>query len=156
MPNGNISRKALKCHDIHYEEGIYQAPDVTAQSTNRSLPDHVDAVREALLSFDGTIPQEWKKDLRDELAELGDVDFGPTWTHHPPRAAFIRVQHNERAFRERSVEHEIAHKNLKWYQEISKRARQLLEEPEPEWSFFWRSEVFLQFNDKSQKHSGFK
>jgi hypothetical protein len=156
MPNGNINRLTLRCHDIQYEEDVYQAPDIFAQPTYRSLPDHVDAVREALLSFENTVPEEWKEDLHDELAKFKDADLGPTWTHYPQDVDFISLQHNERNFQERSEEHITAHKNLKWFQEIAKRARQLFKEPEPEWSFFWRSEVFLLFNDEARKQSGFQ
>jgi hypothetical protein len=151
MPNGDIGRHALQLHNIYYNEEIYQAPGVSTPSTDGPLPDHVDAVREALLSFDGTIPEEWEKDLREELDEFGDADCGPTWAHYPQDVAFIHVQHNERAFQERSAEHIIAHNNLKWFQATAKRARQLLEEPEPEWSLFWRSEVFMLFSDEARK-----
>ncbi|KAF1940462.1 hypothetical protein EJ02DRAFT_513093 [Clathrospora elynae] len=156
MPKGDISRRNLQRHGIRYEEHVYQVPDVSTQSTSRPLPDHVDAVREALLSFEGTLAEEWKKDLREELDNFKDPDdLGPTWTHLPPDAAFIRVHHYERAFQERNTENNIAHENLKWSQEIAICARQLLEEPEPEWNHFWRTKVFLQFDDKARKQSGF-
>ncbi|KAH7395366.1 hypothetical protein DE146DRAFT_659883 [Phaeosphaeria sp. MPI-PUGE-AT-0046c] len=155
MPNGNISRQTLRCHEIHYEEDVYQAPDIPTQPTHPSLPDHVDAVREALLSFENTIPEGWKKHLHDELAKYQDDDLGPTWTHHPQDAVFIPLQHYERSFQERSAEHNTAHKNMKRFQEIANRARELLKEPEPEWSFFWRSDVFLSFNAEARKQSGF-
>jgi hypothetical protein len=151
MQSRNITRYTLRCHDIHYEENVYQNPDLSTQSTSRLLPDHVDAVREALLSFESIIPVEWEKDLSEESTKFEDVA-----TYPPQKAAFIRMQHNERAFQERSTEHNIAHKNMQRFQQVARRAQQLLEEPEPEWSYFWRSEIFLIFNNEAQKQSGFQ
>lgn len=156
MPNGNINRLTLRCHGIQYEADVYQVPDIFAQPTSSPLPDHVDAVREALLSFENTVPEEWKEDLQDELAKYKDGDLGPTWSHYPQDADFIPLRHNERKFQKRSAEHVTAHNNMIRFQEIAKRAGQLLQEPEPEWSFFWRSEVFLLFNDEARKQSSFQ
>ena len=156
MPEGDISRTALRNCGIRYDENVYQVPHASSRSTSRSLPDHVDAVREALLSFESIIPEEWKQDLSQELDEFKDANnLGPAWAHKPQTTTFIHVQHNERAFQERSAEHIIAHENLKWSHKTAKRARQLLEESEAEWSFFWRSEVFLLFSDEARKQSTF-
>lgn len=156
MPNGDISRQTLRCHNIHYEEAVYQVPDICTQPTHPSLPDHVDAVREALLSFDNTIPEGWKEDLHNELAKYQDDDLGPTWTHHPQDDVFIPLQHHERNFQERSPQHQTAHNNMKCFQEIANRARELLNEPEAEWNFFWRTGVFESFNDEARKQSCFQ
>lgn len=156
MLNGNINRRTLRCHGIEYEEDVYQVPDISAQPPYPSLPDHVDAVREALLSFENTVPEEWKSYLQKEPAKYKDEDLGPTWCQYPQDADYIPLQHNELPFQQRSAEHVTAHKNMNRSQEIAKRAGRLLEEPEPEWSLFWRSRVFLLFDDEAREQSSFQ
>ena len=53
---GDISRLNLRLHGIHYEPEVYRVHDASQQA----LLDHIDAVREGVLSFESTIPQEWK------------------------------------------------------------------------------------------------
>jgi hypothetical protein len=154
MEKKDISRRALKRHDIRYEKTVYQDPSLSTHSTSRPLPDHVDAVREALLSFEDTIPAAWKRDLRKELTKCDDVATYPEWTQVPPKAAFVRRQHNERILHEASTEHDKAHKNVQRSQQVAKRAKQMFAEAEPEWSHFWRSEVFLLFNVEAKEQSG--
>ena len=153
---GDIRRSNLELHGIVYEPDVYQVHDLFPQSTSRAFPDQVDAVREALLSFENTIPQEWEEDLREDFAKFGKADIDPAWTHHPPSSAFIRGKHYERHLRERSADWTTAHEDLKCFEKIAKRARDLLDALEPEWNFFWRSEVFTLFSDKASKQSGFR
>jgi hypothetical protein len=150
MPNGDIRKRNLQMHNIWYTE------DVFTKSISQALPDHVDAIRESLLLFESIVPDEWQKDLRNELDSVGTADLGPAWTHHPPESAIIHMKHHQRAFQERSVEHKSAHNNLTSFQEISKRADRLLKDSESEWNFFWRRDMFMLFNDEAQKQPGFK
>jgi hypothetical protein len=147
MPNGDISRKALERHGIYYNE--------TVSEEYHFFPDHVDAVRDALLSFEESIPDEWEDYLLGEFDDFGDVSVGPAWTHQPPDAAFIRVQDYERRL-ERTTEYKSAVKTLEGLQKIAKGVRQLVHEQEPEWSSFWTKHVFHQFNDTSEHYPGFK
>jgi hypothetical protein len=147
MPTRDISRNALERHGIYYDEKVSEEPGF--------FPDHVDAVRDALLSFDGSIPDEWQDCFFGEFDEFGDASVGPAWTHQPPDAAFIRIQNYERRL-ERTEEYKIAVKTLEGLHKIAKSARQLEDEPEPEWSSFWTRHVFRQFNDTAEHYPGFK
>jgi hypothetical protein len=151
----DISRFNLQLHGIYYEPEVYQVHDVFTQSTIPTLPDHVDAVREALLSFESTIPEVWEKDLREEFAEFGRTDIGPAWNLHPQSSAFIRGKHYERDLREHSADWKTAHENLLRFEKVAKRARGLLKDLETGWNLFWRSEIFTLYSDETRSQPGF-
>jgi hypothetical protein len=73
----DISPENLIIHGITYESDVYPVHDVSGQSTTQSLPDHVIAVGEALLSFENIIPQGWENHLRKEDANFDHANSEP-------------------------------------------------------------------------------
>jgi len=149
----HISRQNLKNHNIFYEPEVYNPKDALIQFAFQTLPDHVDAVREALLTFESIVPREWENHLREEYEELKIAgraeDIGPAWTHHPPPSALVREKRYERDIQEHSVEWKAAHENLKCSESVAKRAHELLADLEAEWNHFWRARVFKVFSDEA-------
>ena len=73
----NISRDNLARHGIHYDANVYRANDANIPSTAQALPDHIDAVREGLLSMQKILPDDCDATLRKERVEYGSVQIGP-------------------------------------------------------------------------------
>jgi hypothetical protein len=152
----DISRRNLELHRIYYEPEVYQVHTGSTQSTSHALPNHVDAVREILLSFESTIPQVFEKDLSKEFEKFWSADIGPAWTHRPQSSAFIGVTHAQHVSGKHSTDWETAYKNVECCGEAAKDARHLLEDPEAECNFFWRREVFTRFSDEARKQPGLR
>lgn len=147
----DISRDNLVRHDIHYEPNVYQANHENTQSTAHALPDHIDAVRDGLLFMDKILPEDCAETLRKELAEHGSVNIGPNWCLHPQSSAFIRVKHHERV-----LQQSASHDNLRFCEKVVERVQEILEDSEPEWSLFWRTEIFTLFSKEAREQPGFR
>lgn len=149
-----ISRENLELHRIFYHPCVYQVPYTCGQATKFALPEHVDAVRDALLSFDKIIPEDWEEHLYENFAHFGSKAPGPAWTHQPPESAFIPLKTYERNRPERSIEWTKADKNLKGFEVLAKYAQGLLQDAESEWDRFWRSRIFMSFTDEAYGQNG--
>jgi hypothetical protein len=147
----DISRDTLLRHAIYYDSNVYQASHGKKRSVSYALPDHVDAVRDGLLFIEKVLPEDCEATLRDELVELGNTDIGPDWCLRPQRSAFISGQHHERM-----LQQSPSHDNLKLCEKIAKRAQEIMEDLEPEWTFFWRDKIFRNFSDEASEQSGFR
>jgi hypothetical protein len=146
-----ISREDLQRHGIYFQPNVYQAKYADIPATSPNLPDHVDAVREGLLFMEKILPDDCESILRKELAEHENMNIGPDWCLHPPQSAFIHVKHHERVLHQST-----SLKNLEECENISERAREMLEDSEDEWTFFWRSKMFKTFNDEAREQSGLR
>lgn len=153
---GDISRDNLERHNICFQPEDYQVPNGPIQSSPFGLPDHVDAVREGLLVMNGIIPKEWEGHLSQEFTEFGEDDLGLTRNHQPQQSAFIQEEQHQLDKQEHCPEWQIADKNLKCCLKVAKRARSLLEDPEAEWSLFWRTDVFPLFDKEASTKPEFK
>jgi hypothetical protein len=153
---GDITRGNLVCHGISYDPRVYRPDKASTHASTLTLPDHVDAIREALLSFDRTIPEEWEEDLRDEFKKYEEENFCSTWTHQPPDSAFIRLTKRQRNRPDRSADWTKADENFKRFETVVKRVHELLEDAEAEWNVFWRSKVFMPFSDEVYHQHGYK
>lgn len=91
----DITRANLQLHGISYVEEVHSGDDELVQDGSHGLPDHVDAVREMLLRFEGLIPEDWRQDLDDEFEEYGSENLDPTSSLRPPTSAFFRPKYNE-------------------------------------------------------------
>jgi hypothetical protein len=153
---GDIGRENLLLHGISYEPDVYQAHNVSAQPEQFTLPDHVDAVREGLLVMEDMMPREWEQHLRKESVQYGTPDTSPEWMQYPQSPAFLFEEEHEAQTSPRSTEWTTVVKNAQRWERVAKRARDLLEFPEAEWSLFWRSDVFRLFNKEACTQQGFK
>jgi hypothetical protein len=146
----DISRESLVRHNIHYEANVYRANHANTKSPTHALPDHVKAVRDGLLCMEKILPEDCDATLREELAKHGSVNVGPDWCLHPEKSAFTRGKHHERMLQQSSF-----HDNLRFCEQVAERAKEILEDSEDEWTFFWRSRIFELFDDEARTHPGF-
>jgi hypothetical protein len=148
----NISRKNLESHGVYYIEDLYRPPYIL-------LPEHVDAVREVLLSFNGTVPGGgWIKTLRLEAQEYlsdQDHDIGPE-ALLPPDNSMISTEHYETDLNDRSPEWLLAYENMKSCRKVAKIARGLGRESENGWVDFWCSHTFNTASKKAREQPGFQ
>lgn len=149
--NKSISRKNLKRHKIYYEPSVYESSHRKTQSVAYTLPDHVDALRDGLLSLEKILPKDCDAILREELVEHGDADIGPDWCLDPQPHAFITL-----GYFERLQQNSASHDNLRLCEQLSRRAQEIHEDSEPEWTLFWRSKIFTLFSDEAREQSGFR
>lgn len=144
VSGGDISRENLQRHGIIYDENTYLPDDPNATSEDR-LPDHVDALREALLSLSSVIHEDWKE-IFDEEFEQHDNAMGE-WTEQlqPPESAYFTPRRYE--LRNPSQESKTAHANNENCKNIAKAARKRAIELETGWSFFHRKNIFGDFDE---------
>ncbi|KAH7070236.1 hypothetical protein FB567DRAFT_216878 [Paraphoma chrysanthemicola] len=144
-PQRDISRSNLKTHGITFDTRIIPIHELQEQSTARALPEHIAAVGEALLTFENIIPQGWKRHLEKEAATFNyeSPDL--------PGSTFVSEEQFEIDLGEHSQEWLLAHQNLKYCNKVAKDAQKLIGNQEPEWSLFWRNEVFVLFNTHIKK-----
>jgi hypothetical protein len=148
----DITRANLEVHDISYVEKVYSGDDELVQDGSLGLPDHVDAVREMLLRFEGLIPEDWRQDLNDEFEEYKSDIFDPTSSLRPPTSAFFRPKYTEDA--DPGPEFKAVRVKLKTYARTAEEARGLYDNPEAGWCHFWRSELFKTFTKKDDTQRG--
>ncbi|KAF2032460.1 hypothetical protein EK21DRAFT_87062 [Setomelanomma holmii] len=147
----NISPWNLAQHGITYESDVYLVHDIPTSPNTRTLPGHIHAVGESLLSFEHIIPREWERDLRNESADFQHENLAPDWAKHPPTSAFVDRELFERETGEHSPEWRVAHDDLKRCKSAAKEARRLNGNLEPEWSLFWRTQVFELFDNQLRR-----
>ncbi|KAF1845079.1 uncharacterized protein K460DRAFT_365983 [Cucurbitaria berberidis CBS 394.84] len=154
----DITRETLRLHDIHYDEEVYRGRDeltLTQRPDAVILPDHVEAVREALLTFEGLVPHNWERHLLDEFVEHGSEGIGPSWNLQPPGSAIIPKKAYEFGLRSSDFSWAPAHNALKDDEKLAETARQMLADAESGWKLFWRSKLFRNFSDEACKQPGF-
>jgi hypothetical protein len=153
MPNSkskkDISQKNLNLHNIFYEADVFRPPCV--------LPRHVDAVREALLSFDHIVPDEtgWKETFEEEYMAYKPFSVSPE-TALPPNASFIPVAGYEKDFNDRSPQWRTAYNNMKRCVDVAKTARELEADMEEGWTNFWRRSTFHVVSETTKHQPGFQ
>lgn len=144
---GDISRLNLQCHDIYYHDGTGIDP---------ILPDHVDAVREGLLTMENIVVGSWERHLHEECNKYDEADMGSSWTSSPPRSAFVQEERHHLDRGEHSAEWVLADTGLVGSHEVAKVARNRLRDSEAEWNLFWREHVFRAFSDEASKQPRFE
>lgn len=152
----NITRQNLQLHGIHYDAEVYNGNDGPTSSIRAfTLPDHVDAVREILLTFSGIIPpEEWVAHLQEEFVQYGSQDIGPSSNLQPPDSAIVRLKTYET--RDTSMVYKDAFAKLKMHEEAAEEARTLLTNLEPGWQTFWREQVFKTASKDARMQPGFR
>ncbi|KAF2108146.1 hypothetical protein BDV96DRAFT_653041 [Lophiotrema nucula] len=151
----NITRQNLQEHGMRYDAQVYPGLDEPTQSTRPyTVPDHIEAVREALLYFDNIIPPgNWTKHLQNEFKQYGSEEIGPLSNLQPPESATIvlKVYENE-------GDHaacQAARVKLKENEEAAEEARRLLIDLESGWKHIWRERVFKLASNDSCMQPGF-
>ncbi|KAH7078108.1 hypothetical protein BKA63DRAFT_602099 [Paraphoma chrysanthemicola] len=144
-PQRDISRSNLEIHGITFDTRIFPIHESQKQSATRSLPEHIAAVGEALLTFENIIPQGWERHLEKEATTFNNE------SPDLPGSAFVSEEQFEIDLGEHSQEWLLAHQNLKYCNKVAKDAQKLIGNQEPEWSLFWRNEVFVLFNTQIRK-----
>jgi hypothetical protein len=147
----DIGRANLERHKIFYDPNVYQGNDANSEPTANSLPDHVDAVRAGLLFMQKIVPEDWSVTLRDELARHRSAAIGPDWCLYPQESAFTRCKHLERMRQQSPLDD-----NLTFCEDVVEGAKEMKDNSEDEWTFFWRCKFFRLFSDEVRAHSGFK
>ena len=150
MYEGDISRENLQRHGIIYDENTYLSDDPNATPEDR-LPNHVDALREALLSLSSLIPDDWKE-LFDDEHEHYDNTLGE-WVEHlqPPESAYFTPRRYE--LRNPSQESMTAHANNEKCKLIAEKARKGAKEAEAGWSHFHRKHIFGDFDEDGRSRT---
>jgi len=143
----DISRTNLKLHSIHYDPEVHQGNDANSQSTDDSLPDHVEAVRAGLLFMQKIIPEDEDATLRKELSQYGSADIGPEWCLHPPESA---KRHGR--LRQQSPLRD----NFEFCKSVVEDADRIQDDSEDEWTLFWRTKIFRLSSDDRLLDSGFE
>ena len=147
---GNISRKNLEEHGVFYDE--------TVSRSHYNIPEHVDAVREILLSFESIIPQVgWEKTLQTEAAEYEtNPEYGPEevieGALRHPKSSLIPVKHHETDRIDRSPEWRDAFENLKSCEKVAELARRLDAAAENGWQGFWERHTFTVASEMVYNH----
>jgi hypothetical protein len=144
MSEGDISRKNLQRHGIIYDEDTYSSDDPNTTPEDR-LPDHVDALREALVSLSSLIPDDWKELFDDEHEHYDNTIEGRIEHLQPPESAYFTPRRYE--FRNPSQESMTAHANNKKCKEIAEKARKGAKEAETGWTHFHRKHIFRDFDE---------
>ncbi|CAO2657104.1 Nn.00g032300.m01.CDS01 [Neocucurbitaria sp. VM-36] len=148
---GDISRKNLESHGVYYDEELYHPPYI--------LPEHVDVVREILLSFSGTVPRGgWEETLRQEALQYvsneKNYKLGPEAVL-PPNTSLVSTEDYEADLNDRSPEWRVAYENLKSCRKVAKIACNLGPDSEDGWVHFWRSHTFTVASEKAREQPGF-
>jgi hypothetical protein len=144
---GDISRLNLQCHDIYYHDGTEIDP---------ALPEHIDAVREGLLTMKNIVAGCWEGHLHEERDEYDEADMGSSWTNSPPSSAFFHEERHNLDRQKHSTKYDSADKGLEPCLKVAKMARKRLEDSEAEWNLFWREYVFRPFSDEASKQPKFE
>ena len=144
-----LSRSILESHGIFYDPKLYCFRDIT-------LPDHVDAVKEMLLSFEKILPDgSWKIFLEQELQQYGSDEFNHE-SLQPQASSWITSKVYETEFKPPNGERKIAHKNLLHCEKIAVKARRLDTSSENSWEKFWRETTFTHESEKSRERPGYQ
>jgi hypothetical protein len=153
MPKHNnkrrISRKNLETHGIYYTDNVYCPPNIL-------LPEHVDAVRETLLSFENIVPEGgWQKTLQKEVEMLACDDIAPQ-ALYPPASSLVLLESHETDRNEKSPQWNAAYEELMVCREIAIKAQQMAADSEDGWANFWRRNTFTLVSEKARDQPGFQ
>jgi hypothetical protein len=147
---GDIGRENLERHRIIYDEQTYLSDDSNATPEDR-LPDHVDALREALLSLSSVIPDDWKETFDKELEHYGDAIIGLIEHLQPPESAYFTPPRYE--LRNPSQQSITAHENNEKCKKIAEAARNRAKEAEAGWTAFHRKHIFGDFDEEDHSRT---
>jgi hypothetical protein len=155
----DITREHLKLHNIFYHEYAHidrsnSQAHGTSQAKAIILPDHVDTVRQALLTFVNLIPPVWQPDLNEELREHRLESAGLDLSLQPPPEAFIRSKNYE--LWDPSEKSFVAHEKLKSHERLAKAARKMMHEGNTGWRSFWKEDVFKRYNEEFYGRPGYR
>jgi len=145
---GDISRNNLQKHGIYYyEEVLYPYLE---------LPEHVEAVREILLSIEVNVPDGgWGDTLREEPEVYRYHELHPEALNPPDSPSIITTAH-EKGLGIRSPEWHAAYEDLESSEKVAKLARGLEADSEEGWVHFWRSNIFTIVGDRTHNQPGFQ
>jgi hypothetical protein len=144
----NISRNNLENHGIYYDDEFYRTPYI--------LPEHVDAVREMLLSFEDLVPAGgWQTTLQEEAKKYENSSVAPQ-ALHPPVSSVVLCKSYELDRNERSPKWIAAFQNLESCEQVAETARNLKADSEDGWVLFWRSNTFTVASEKAREQPGFQ
>ncbi|KAH8725392.1 hypothetical protein GQ44DRAFT_707019 [Phaeosphaeriaceae sp. PMI808] len=144
----DISRQTLESHGVFYNADVYSPPYI--------LPEHVDAVRETLLSFEGIIPEGgWIETLLGEVKKYGSDGIGIE-ASLPLDISFVPIEAYEAHSQEKSPQWHAAFENLKSCRKIAEIARELRADSEDGWMHFWRSHSFTLVSSRARDQPGFQ
>jgi hypothetical protein len=144
----DISRKNLENHGIYYDDETYRTPYI--------LPEHVDAVREILLSFEDLVPAGgWQTTLQEEAKKYEEGSVAPQ-ALHPPPSSVVPLKSYELDRNERSPKWIAAFQNLESCEKVAETARNLKADSEDGWVLFWRSNTFTVVSEKAREQPGFQ
>lgn len=150
---GDISKDNLERHGIIYDEKVYtrnQEDPKASDSQDSNLPDHVDALREALLAFAGIIPEDWKEIFDDEFEQYGRVIDEKEYLLPPAEAYFTPLRYELRNPTPRST---AAHENNERCEKIAIAARKRAKEAEAGWTHFLRKKIFRDFDEEKNSRT---
>jgi hypothetical protein len=138
-----LDRRVLEQHGVIYSENVY-APSVNNGEAPH-LPDQVAHLREALLDFDGSIPESLKPFFDQENRIL---DGGVTHDDAlPPVSAYYSIP----AAQTRAVLKDMKRANSEFEddEKVAKKSRKYTVEDvsEAKWQAFLQMEIFKSFED---------
>ena len=144
----DISRENLEAHRIFYNDQV--------ECSSRNLPEHVDAVRETLLSFENIVPSgRWQTTLRKEAEKYGSEQICAE-ALHPTAFSLVLLESHEVDRPRNNPLWNRAFENLCDCQEVAKEAQGLSIDAEDGWTLFWRNNTFTLASQKARKHPGFQ
>ncbi|KAL9087713.1 MAG: hypothetical protein Q9165_006480, partial [Trypethelium subeluteriae] len=179
-PPGSISRRNLERHGIIYHEKVYicddrvedqsedsATTDAESDCVESGLPSHVNALREALLTFSDIIPEDWRELFDDESKQYSsgfDEEQGTGWNAskkrtqidevesvQPPAAAYFTSRRYE--LRWPSPQSTVAHENNERCKKIADAARKRAKEAEAAWAHFLRRRIFRDFDEENNSRT---
>lgn len=150
---GDISRENLERHRIIYDEEAYTcdcAGDNASSNVRSSLPDHVNALREALLAFSDIIPDDWKETFDAEFLKYrGDISEQECL--QPSAAAYFTPPRYK--LRNPTPQATAADRNIETCQDIAAAARKRAKEVESGWTHFLRRYIFGDFDEENNSRT---
>lgn len=137
--DGDIGQENLAKHGISYDQDVYTCghkDDNISSNPRSTLPDHVDALREALLAFSNTILDYWRETLDDEVKQHGGMVPEQECLHPPDAAHFTSPRYELRSQGQQST---AANDNTLQCRAIAEAARKQANEIEDGWNHFYRA-----------------
>lgn len=170
-----LSREILKSHRIHFDENYVYDPE---NPQSEQLPEHVDAVRQALLSFEcSVVGGRWKQHFENEATK-----YAPEKVASNPQENLASDAHEEAVSevlmpKEARLPEDSFQVPLKGWEtdnekdnpewnavkvslqkcgKVAEHARTLDASPEDRWTYFWRDIAFKYVSETRQNHTGFQ
>ncbi len=154
----NITRKNLELHEIYYN-------DEFDRLQFHKLPEHVDIVRETLLSFDACLPGSirltggYKQTLHQEFTlhkRANNLANNLGLDIQPPDKAWIKPQPHESMREDRTPEWNAAKIDLDQCVKVATYVRRLKAESENTWNTFWQANIFTKTSERFRELPGFQ